>query len=817
MRVRLAIRTVFRNRGFAALIIATMALGIGANTTVFSLIQAVFLRPLPFPQQERIVTLWESDPADGIDHRAVTPANFVDWAAQSDAFESIGVLPGVDTLLFKIVRPEGTERLRGVYASSGFFDALGMTAELGRLFGPEEDRRDGLRHVVISHALWQQRFHGDPDVIGRTINVDTWRGGEFTIVGVAQKGLEFPLDADIWLSYGDSGVGPLPKPDSPERCCSWLAVFGRLKPGVTASQAEAQMNVIARRVSERHPEASNVGAVKVTALREQMVASQRLAFFALFGAVGCVLLIACANVANLLLSRGISREKEMLTRYALGASTWQIAQQLIAESLVLCSLGAAAGLLLSLWAKDALVGMLADRIPIIATTRVDGSVLAFTALITVLSGIACGLAPLLHWRTGDLRSRAQTESSGRRLLRSALVAGEIALSLILVASAGLLVRTVLKLSDVDFGFRTKQILVVSTDVNTETLREPGDSAKFLDQLLPKLRTLPGATLAAAATALPVETVWNINPITREDRAPRPQAESPQVYQFAVTPDYFSVLGIKLEKGRLFTGDDTRESKLVAVISETAARRYWPGEDPIGRRFATGSLEHFGWFRRPADQFGPEWREVVGVVGDVRSSGYDSGTLPIAYYSHHQASVNSPFILVRTADGAPSLASAVRNEILTLNNRVVVTKSRGMDQVVADTISEPRARAGLVVSFAALALLLGMLGVYGVASYTVTLRTQEIGIRMALGAPRREVARMVVGQALRLAIVGSALGLGASLVVAKALSSLLFGIQPLDPLTLTVACLVLVGSAIAASYFPAYRAMNIAPARALRNE
>lgn len=763
--------------------------------------------------------LAESDPAAGIERRAVTPANFVDWAAQSSAFEALGVLPdsnGTPTL-FKVVWANGTDRVSGVYATSGFFPAIGMTPELGRFFGQEEDQQDGLRRVVISHALWERRFHADPNVIGQTIDVDTWRGGKFTIVGVVHKGLEFPLGADIWLSYGDSGMGPLPKPESAERCCSWLAVFARLKPGVAPSQAEAEMGAIARGVSERHPSVSKVAAVKVTPLREQLVGDQRLVFYALFGAVGCVLLIACANVANLLLSRGISREQEMLTRQALGASNWQIARQLITESLVLCLLGAAAGVLFSMWAEDALVRVFAERIPIIATARIDWSVLAFTAMITVLSAVACGLSPLIHWRSAEWRGRGQTESSGRTRLRGALVAGELAVSLILVASAGLLVRTVLKLSDVNFGFRTKGILVVSTDVNTETLREPGDTARFVDRLLPRLQTLPGVTMVAAATALPVETVWSINPITPEGRSVRPQAESPQVFQFAVTRDYFSVLGIPLKKGRTFTEAETRDSKLVTVLSETAARRYWPGEDPIGKRFVSGSAERFGWFRSPPSESGPEWREIIGVVGDVRSSGYGSAPLPIAYYSHQQAPVNAPFLLVRTEGEPASLAAAVRDEITNLNSRVVVTNSRGMDQVISDTITEPRVRAALVGLFAGLALLLGMLGVYGTASYAVALRTQEIGIRIALGASRSEVAGMVVGQAFRLAALGTAVGLLGSCLVSRAFSSLLFGVQPIDPLTLAAASLVLLGSAVIASYFPARRAMKIAPASALRNE
>ncbi len=815
MNLRLALRGIARNRGFAALIIGTMALGIGANTTMFSVIRAVFLRPLPFPHQERIVTLWESDPAAGVSERRVSPANFVDWAAQSRSFEAIGALIWEDTL-YKIVSPEGIDRVRGVYASSDFFRALGVTPELGRFFGFEEDHGSGLRRAIISHAFWQQRFHGDPKVIGQTLDIDTYNGGIFTVAGVIPQGLEFPVDASIWLSYGDSGVHPLPKPDAAVRCCSWLTVFGRLKPGITVSQAEAEMAVIGRGVSDRHSDASRVAAVKIVPLREQMVRDQRLVFFALFGAVGLVLLIACANVANLLLSRGISREKEMWTRHALGASVWQIARQLIAESLVLCLFGTGAGLLVALWAQAALVKAFVDRIPIIATTRIDGSVLAFAALITVLCAAACGLAPLMLWSKADWSHRGQTESSSSKRLRNLLVVGELALSLTLVTGAGLLGRTVLKLSEVDFGVREEGVLAVSTDFNTDGLRERDTKIKFLDELIPRLEALPGAVMAAATTTLPMDPV-NFDTLTPEGRPFRTKTNSPRIVQAVVTPDYFQLMGIPLKRGRGFNGSDTAESTLVAILSEAAARRYWPGEDPVGRRFAVGSSDRFGWFRSPPDQFGPEWREIVGVVGDVRSGGFASEVLPVVYYGHRQASVNGPIILVRTVGDPLSLAAAVRTEIKTLNGRVVVTDVRNMKQVVSGTVSEPRTRASLVGLFAGLALLLGMLGIYGVASHTVSQRTQEIGIRMALGARGPEVARMVIGGALRLSMIGVALGILASMAMARALAGLLFGIQPLDPLTFIVACGFLMAAAVVASYFPARRAMRIDPAIALRNE
>ncbi len=623
------------------------------------------------------------------------------------------------------------------------------------------------------------------------------------------------MDASIWLSKGDSGTKPLPNPDAADRCCSWFSVFARLKPGVTIPQAEAEMAVIASGISARHPDASKVSAVKIVPLREEMVRDQRPVFFALAAAVVFVLLIACANVANLLLSRGISREKEMQIRNALGASVWQIARQLMAESFVLCVLGTAAGLLLALWAQAALVRMFEDRIPIIATAHMDGSVLGFAAFITLLSATVCGLAPLLQSRAADWRERGSTEGSGSKRLRNALVVGELALSLTLVTGAGLLVRTVLKLSDVNFGVRREGILAVSTDFNTDGLRDRDEKVKYLDELMPRLASLPGVAMAAATTTLPMDAA-NFDTISPEGRPIRTRSESPRIVQSGVTPDYFQLVGIPLKQGRGFNGGDTPDSKLVAILSESTARRYWPGQDPIGKRFVIGSSDRLSGFLR-TDLHGPEWREVVGVVGDVRSGGFGSEILPMVYYAHRQFAINGPTILVRTGGDPLALAAAVRNEINTVGNRSVVTNIRSMQQVVSDSVAEPRTRAALVGLFAGLALLLGMLGIYGVASHTVTQRTREIGIRMALGARASEVASMVIGGALRLSMMGAALGLLASLAMARALTGLLFGIQPVDPLTLIVSTGFLMAAAVAASYLPARRAMRIDPGIALRNE
>jgi predicted permease len=804
-----------RNPGFASLIVATMALGLGSSITMFSMIQAVFLRPLPFPHPDRLVTLWESDRAAGAARRLVTPANFVDWAAQSRSFEALGALD--EETRFKIASAGRAELVSGAFTSSGLFQALGAAPALGHFFNAGDDHRRGIHEVIISSSYWQSRFQGDPSVIGKTLDVDTYDGGAFTIIGVLPDALAFPRDAQIWLSMADSGTKPLPLPDASQRCCSWFTVVARLKPGASPAQAEAEMSGIASRISQRHPTATAVPAVSVVPLRDYLVGDHRVALFALWGAVTCLLLIGCANVANLMLSRGVSREREMLTRTALGASRWEIARQLLSESLILCALGAAGGVLTALWAQDALVRAFSGRIPLLDTTRIDGAVLAFALLLTVAAALFCAIAPMIHVHAAAWQLRSQTENPRARRLRDVLVTGEIALSLVLVAAAGLLIRTFVNLNGVNLGIRTSRILAVFTDVNTEGLRERGNTAAFLDELLPRLRALPGTTMVAAArTGLPTDT-GTLNPISPEYLPARTSAESPQVYQAAVTPDYFSLMGIPLKSGRLFSPEDTAEGKLVAILSETAARRYWPGMNPVGKRFASGSLDRFGSFRLIPPGQDREWREIVGVVGDVRAPGFDSGALPIVYYSYTQSSLFAPALLIRTEGEPVQLASAVRGAIHDLNPRVVVTRTLTMEDAVSESISEPKLRAWLVALFAGLAQMFGMLGVYSVASYNVTRRSQEIGIRIALGARAAEIAGMILGRSCALAAVGIVLGLLASTAAVRAISSLLFQIQPLDPLTLAASCLLLFACAILASYLPARRAMRIDPAAALRNE
>jgi putative ABC transport system permease protein len=819
MGFRLALRSVVRAPGLAALIAVTMALGIGANTTMFGVARAVFLRPLPFPEPDRLVALWEADPARGITRQRVTPHNFVDWEAESRAFESMGIVPmGAGTISsFNVAGRASMQRVRGVYASSGFFRTVGVAPAMGRALSAEGDHRIGAREIVIGDTLWKDHFGGDANVLGKTLEVDTFRGGHFVVVGVMPPGFDFPSGSKMWLSLADWGGGPLPAIDAPQRCCSWFGAFARLRPGVTVEAAEAELTTIARRIGERHPDGSRVTNVEVVPLRESLVGSQRVALGALFGAVGCVLLVACANVANLLLSRGLSRRREVQTRIALGATRSRIAGQLLIESLCLCAPGGVAGVVIAAWAQPMLANALHPYVPLVEQTRMDAAVLAFALLASATSAVLCGLAPLAGLQRADAGSRSQTEGRASSRLRRALVVAEVALAVMLISSAGLLVRTLSNLQTVDTGFDRDRLLTVSLDVTTGPLRSRGNAARFLETLLPRVAALPGVRSAGAATNIPLESAVASQPITREDRVAEAASASPRVVPSAVTPGYFEALGVPLTRGRACAETDTAASVLIALINDTAARRYWPGEDPIGKRFAIGSRERFGFFRAPATPGTVEYREIVGVVGDVRSAGFAQDVQPEIFLCYKQYPIYEPTLMVRTAVDSAVLAPALRREIAATSGRAVILEVKTMDEVAARSLRDRRLRTAMVASFAVLALGLGMLGIYGVLSYTVGQRTREIGVRVALGADGRLVAQMIVGQAVRLTLTGLAIGLIGALIAARAIAGLLFGVQPFDLLTFAATGATMLGAAALAAALPARRAAGIEPAVALRSD
>ena len=816
MDFRSACRSLIRNPGLSALIVATLALGVGATTTMFSAVWAVFFRPLPFPEPHRLVTVWRAEPHAPGARQRVTPADFVDWAAQSTSFEAIGALPNWtgEPWIFNVVARDGMERVPGIFASSGVFATMGVPPLVGRGLSADADRTKGLRSVVISHRYWHTQFDGDASIVGRTIEIDTFRGGTFTIVGVMPPTFDFPRGTDLWLSLADWGGGAMPATDATERCCPWYTVVARLKRGVTLQAAQRELGEIARRVAARHPNGS-AATVQINPLRDTLVGDHRVALFSLLGAVGCILLIGAANIANLLLSRAVTRRREVLTRLALGATRWRLARQLLTESSILAAIGTVGALLLSMWTQGLVRTALGSRVPLIVESRYDWLVFAFAIGLTFLVASACGLFPLFDWRAADWSARGQTESGASRRMRQALVVGQVAIAVAVIVAAGLLVRTVTNLRSVDVGFDTARTLILGTDLTTSALRSRGSAAQFVAELLPRIVVLPGVRAVGATTGVPLEVGPGEQAITRQDRPVKPAAESPHVAHMAVTPDYFKAMGIALTRGRSLSEDDRADGVLVAVINQTAARRYWPGEDPIGKRFAIGSQERFGFFRAPARAGDIEWREIVGVVADFRSAGFASAIQPEVYYNYKQFPLYDPSIVVRTTGNPADVIPSVRAAIAGVNGRAMITRVRTLEDVAEQSIADPRLRAGLASLFSALALMLGMLGIYGLMSYTVAQQTRELGIRMALGAHPTRLAVMIVGKTLRLTVVGIGFGLVMAYAFARWISTLLFGVAAGDVVTVSLACLLLIAAAIVATAYPTRQAMSVDPAVALR--
>ena len=730
----------------------------------------------------------------------------------------MGALPNWtgEPWIFNVASGEGFERVPGIYASSGVFQALGVEPLLGRALNREDDRTRGVRSIAISYGYWQTRFGGDPSVVGRMLDIDTFRGGPFTIVGVMPPAFDFPRGVSIWLSLADWGGGPMPPPDASQRCCSWYTVVARLKPGVSAGAARRELSALAAGISARHPNGS-AATVQIDSLRDTLVGRHRLTIFSLFGAVGCILLIGAANVANLLLSRAVTRRRDVTTRLALGATRWRLARQLVIESVMLGGIGAIAGLLLSMWAQALLRAEMGGRVPLIEGTRLDLFVLAFAIVLTGVVSIVCGLAPLAAWPGAHRSARTHTESGASRRIRHLLVVGQVAIAAAVVATAGMLIRTVVNLRNVTIGFETARTIVVGTDLSTSGLRERGRAARFVEEVLPRIAALPGVRATGATTGVPLEVGATEQAITRYGDPVRPAAQSPHVAHMAVTPGYFNALGIALTRGRPLTEDDRADGALVAIVNETAARRYWPGEDPIGKRFAIGSRERFGFFRAPPQPGDVEWREIVGVVADFRSAGFASEIQPEVYYNYKQFPLYDPSIIVRTTGDPDAMRQSIRATIAATNAGAVITRIRTLDDVADQSIADPRIRAELASLFSALALMLGMLGIYGLMSYTVAQQTRELAIRMALGADRRQLASLLLGKALRLSLAGIGAGLLMAHVVARWLSTLFFGVGSTDLIALSAACALLITAALLAAAYPTRRAVQVDPAVALRNE
>jgi putative ABC transport system permease protein len=801
--LRFGLRMLLRTPAFTAIAVLALALGIGANSAIFSVVNTVLLRPLPYKNPDALMMLWEDATHLGFPINTPAPANFIDWRDQNTVFEGMAAMAQSS---FNLTGTGEPERFRGRRVSANLFSLLGVEPQLGRGFRAEEDQ-PGSRVVILGYGMWQRRFAGDPGIIGRPLNLN---GEAYTVVGVMPRTfVELPgfgnWKDQLWVPIAFSSE------ETAQRSNHYLEVIGRLKPGVTRQKAQAEMDTIAARLAQQYPADNLRIGIKITPLHEHIVGDIKPALIVLLGAVGFVLLIACANVANLLLARAAVRQKEIALRLALGASRSRLTRQFLTESVLLAALGGGAGLLLSIVGIDILKGFIPDTISQAEAIGVDGKVLIFTLVISLATGVIFGLAPAAQASNFSLNDtlkesgRDSGASSRGNRIRNLLVVSEVAISFVLLIGAGLLINSFIHLRNLDPGFRADHLLTMKVVLPELKYPDKQRWTPFYDELIPRVRNLPGVESVAVATDLPLTHTGNSIYVTIEGRPDLPPDQQVDVITRVVSPGYFSTMGIPFVQGRDFNAQDTVDSAQVVVVSEKTARHFWPGENPIGKRLKPGSSASTS-----------AWREIVGVVKDVRQNDFIAPPKLQMYLAYTQTNYNSPnAIVVRTAVDPLSLATAVRKVVWEIDKDQPVSEINTMEQIVSEAVARQRFSMLLLGVFATLALVLAAVGIYGVMSYSVAQRTREIGIRMALGAQRSDVLKMTVFQGLKLVALGVMIGLAAAFVLTRVMSSLLFGVSATDPLTFITISVVLMTVALLASYIPALRATRIDPMVALR--
>ena len=814
--LRYCVRLMRKSPGFVAVAVTTIGLGIGANTAIFSIVNAVMLRPLPYSDPERLVGIWGIPPSRA-GQSFLSPASFLDCKNQGHVLEQT---EGLEYETVNLIASAEPVRVGGARVSAGIFSLLGVPPLLGRTFLAEDDRDGAAPVAMLSYRLWQQQFGSDPQAVGRSV---TLNGRVHTVIGITPPILQYPLNGpEVWTPLAMSAK------ESQVRHTSNFQVFARLKPGVSAAQAQAELTAMARRDERLYPQYVNWSA-KVILLNDQMVADVRKGLLVLFGAVGLVLLIACSNIGNLLLARATVRRREIALRTALGASRSRLVRQLLTESVVLASIGGAAGLVLAKWALKALVLVIPPSVLVRSRGElgIDVHVMAFTLAASLLAALVFGLAPAL--RTSKLDLNASLKEAGRsagtgsrdRRLRNALVTSEVALSFLLLIGAGLLMLSFWRLQNVSPGFRTEKLLTFRVALPESKYKDQlvpsGDTfvwsgrqvPTFYDELLERLRSLPGVNAAAASGYAPFTSENNSATFETEEtrymEGKTPPRDVPMAFFRPVSPNYFRTLGIPLLRGRELTARDNEYSPPVAVINETMARRFWPGQNPIGRRFRTST-------KFP-------WRTIVGVVGDVKYRGLGLAAIPEMYFSYPQAlwPQHAMTVVLRTSGDPANLAAAARREVLAIDPDLPIYDVRTMEDLVYRSLAGPRFNMLMLEIFAGLALMLAGVGIYGVIGYSVTQRTHELGLRMAMGAQARDVIKLVLREAMILTSIGLAAGLVAALVATRLLSSLLFAVRPTDPGVFVAVSVLLTAVALLASYIPARRATRVDPINALRCE
>ena len=800
--IRYGLRSLLKHPTFTAISIVTLALGIGANAAIFTVVNAVVLRPLPYHDSQRLAMIWTTKDAN--QEQAFSFADYNDVKAQAKSFSAIGA---ASPLWNFILAGDGEpEPMQGMYVSANLFELLQVTPEKGRGFTADEDRTGGPPVVIISRALWERRFAADPNVIGKTMSVS---GTTSTVVGVMPAQFQFlEPAAELWVPLAQNQFA------GSARQVRLLSVVGRLNDGVQTSEANAELTGIGQRLASAYPDTNSGVSLRVVPLHEQVTGKVRPALWLLFGAVGLVLLIACANIVNLMLVRSAGRRREIAVRAALGAGRMRLLRQLLTESVTLSVLGGAAGVLLGSWGVNALLALNPIPIPRYNKISVDMTVLAFTLLASVVTGIVFGLAPAWQMLRVDLHSalkeggRGAVAEAGQRRLSSLLVIAEMAMAMVLLIGAGLLLRSFAHLLDVKPGFTTENVLTMQVGLPNAAYQQPQKRAAFMQQLEASLRGAPEVTSVGFVTRLPLmSTLNNVTTYLAIEGREVPPGERPEIDFRRASTAYFQTMGIPLLSGRLVTEQDVANNSGFVLINEAMAKRFWPGEDPVGKRIST------------AVSSGQQtaWQTIVGVVGNVRHLGLDIEPRPEIYYHTNTQPPFGPVVVIRTTSDPKRLISIARAKVRELDRDVPISNVNTMEELVSQSVAQRRFGMFLLGIFALLALSLAAIGIYGVVSYSVSQRTQEIGVRMALGASTTDVLRMVLRNGMSLALIGVGLGLVGAFGLTRLMSRLLFEVKPTDVTTFTLVSVGLMVVALLACYLPARRAMKVDPLEALRYE
>ncbi len=807
---RYGLRNLLRNPGFTLAAMVVLALGIGANSAIFSIVNAVLLRPLPYQEASRIMQVWHVPPAKsfpGMSFFSISPANYLDWQSQNRSFEQLAAY-GFES--FNVGGGERPEAIRGAAVAPGFFSILRVQPVLGRMFTAEEDR-PGQGHVVIlGHTLWRDHFAADPGIVGRNVLLD---GQTYTVIGVMPPKFKFPDWADLWVPLAWSNEKRAVRGNHN------YMVIGRLKPEVAVQQAKADLSAISARLEQQYPEDDKGWGATVLSLREQIVGDVRPALLVLLGAVAFVLLIACANVANLVLAKTLAREKEMAIRTALGASRAALLRQILAETLLLSLAGATVGLFLARFGIALIQKFLADRLPSSTEITLDAQVLAFTLFLALFAGILAGLLPAVRFTRTDInealkqgQSRGSSDSGGSKT-RGLLVVSEVALSLVLLIGAGLMIRTLLLLGSVQPGFDPNNVLTARLTVPGAKFSSPAAQIGFYDQVLGRVRATPGVESAGLIDSLPMDDGGSHQPVAVEGQPVVPMADQPEVDVRLISPGYLRAMRVPVLRGRDMNDADVAGRPPVVFISESMAKRFWPNENPIGKHIT------LTFFPRVV-------REVAGVVGDVKQDSLDQ-TRPVEtlYWPLSQLTVPPSeawrsfgmSLAVRTSADPASAISGVTSAVRQVDPETPVVGVVTMEGLISASLSPQRFNLLLLGAFAGLALVLAAVGIYSVVSYSVRRRVREIGIRMALGATHSDILQMVVADGMKPIFLGVAIGLAAALALSRVVTSLIFGVRATDPLTFVGVALLLVAVSLFATIIPAYRATRVEPVRTLRQE